>query len=89
MAELLVGLEITKSTLFLEAMILLTSHLGNELVDGLPGVLGVPINVKDASVDVEELLVQFNQTVERVGAIGNFWRWRQPAILVDSCFWHF
>lgn len=89
MAELLVGLEITKSTLFLEAMILLTSHLGDELVDSLPGVLGVALNVKEASVDVGELLLQFNQTVGRVGAIGIFWRWRQPAILVDSCFWHF
>lgn len=89
MAELLVGLEITKSTLFLEAMILLSSDLGDELIDGPRGDLGVTLNVKEASVDVEELLLQFSQTAERIGATGTFLRWRQPAILIDSCFWHF
>lgn len=57
MAEPLVGLEMAKSTLFLEAMILLFSPLGDELIDSPRGVLGIILNVKEASADFEELLL--------------------------------
>lgn len=57
MAEPLVGLEMAKSTLFLEAMILLFSPLGDELIDSPRGALGIILNVKEASADFEELLL--------------------------------